>query len=241
MRVMVSNNGKNVVHYWAGKYEQAGLLGHLYSPAGFRGPFPWLPYAMDNGAYPAFSNGVPWEEDAFLLHCERAFAARIQPMWVVVPDVVGDAAATLAKWPVWAEKLRKYGWPLAFAAQDGMSPSDIPTDAEVVFLGGSTEWKRSAIPVWCAAFPRVHVGRINTEKWLWVCQEAGAESCDGTGWFRGDPKQLAGLENYLRVMGDRWSCRTAVSISQDRLTGVLMQTPQNGVPVHRPVLVASAA
>ena len=27
--------------------------------------------------------------------------------------------------------------------------------------------------------------------------DAGAESCDGTGWFRGDRKQLDGLEKYL--------------------------------------------
>jgi hypothetical protein len=30
-----------------------------------------------------------------------------------------------------------------------------------------------------------------------MAHEAGAESCDGTGWFRGDQDQLAGLERYL--------------------------------------------
>jgi len=52
-----------------------------------------------------------------------------------------------------------------------------------------------------AAFPRVHVGRINGEKGLWECHEAGAESCDGTGWFRGGNtegnKQLQMLLRYL--------------------------------------------
>ena len=27
---------------------------------------------------------------------------------------------------------------------------------------------------------------------------AGAESCDGTGWFRGCQRQLAGLKKYLK-------------------------------------------
>lgn len=30
-----------------------------------------------------------------------------------------------------------------------------------------------------------------------VAHDAGAESCDGTGWFRGDQKQLSGLRRYL--------------------------------------------
>lgn len=47
------------------------------------------------------------------------------------------------------------------------------------------------------AFPRIHVGRVNTERMLWMAHEAGAESCDGTGWFRGDKAQLAGLMRYL--------------------------------------------
>lgn len=62
---------------------------------------------------------------------------------------------------------------------------DVPSDADVIFVGGSTEWKRQAIVPWCQRFPRVHVGRINTDKWLRYCEAAGAESVDGTGWFRG--------------------------------------------------------
>jgi hypothetical protein len=121
--VMPSNNGKAVVHYWAGRY--AGLLGHLYSPEGFRGPFPWLPYALDNGAFGAFTNGTAWDADAFLALCNRAAAGPQAPRWVVVPDVVGDRAATLARWDEWAPRLRRlYGWPLALAVQDGMTADD---------------------------------------------------------------------------------------------------------------------
>jgi hypothetical protein len=78
-----------------------------------------------------------------------------------------------------------------------MTPQDVPSDADVIFVGGSTDWKRRTMSMWCEVFDRVHVGRINTERWLWECDEAGAESCDGTGWFRGRQAQLDGLLSYL--------------------------------------------
>ena len=83
------------------------------------------------------------------------------------------------------------------AVQDGMEPGDVPAEAGVVFVGGSTEWKWRTVRDWCDAFDRVHVGRVNTNGKLWECHEAGAESCDGTGWFRGDQRQLRGLIAYL--------------------------------------------
>lgn len=195
MIVMPSNNGKAIVHMWAGRYP--GLLGHLYSPEGFRGPFPWLPYALDNGKFPVWSKGKEWDADGFLRLCDRAASSGQAPRWVAVPDVVADRERTLHEWGLWAPRLRAYGWPLTFVVQDGMRVEDVPADADVVFVGGTTKWKRRTVPMWCRAFERVHVGRINTERWLWYCLHHGAESCDGTGWLRGDPVQLAGLERFL--------------------------------------------
>ena len=191
---MPSNNSKWQVHYWQGKY---GGLGHLYSLDGKRGPYPHLPYALDNGRYPAFSSGKVWDYDKYILLLDWAKLADIQPMWALVPDIVGDPEGTLEEWGKWSGLLKEYGFPLAFAAQDGHTPSDIPEDAEVVFIGGTTKWKRENIKTFCDAFPRVHVGRINTYKWVRYCHDAGAESCDGTGWFRGNKDQLAELERYL--------------------------------------------
>jgi hypothetical protein len=196
MRVMPANNSKAIVHYWAGTYP--GMLGHLYSPGGFRGPYDWLPFGLDNGAFPAWTKGEAWDEAAYRGLLERVAKAHHTPLWVLVPDVVADRDATLRSWERWAPELRGYGWPLAFAVQDGMTVGDVP-DADVIFVGGSTVWKRRTMETWCKSFKRVHVGRINTEKWLWRCVEVGAESCDGTGWFRGDPDQLAGLEAFLKA------------------------------------------
>jgi hypothetical protein len=38
---------------------------------------------------------------------------------------------------------------------------------------------------------------VNGDK-LWDCYQAGAASCDGSGWFRGDQQQLTKLENFLK-------------------------------------------
>ena len=90
-----------------------------------------------------------------------------------------------------------FGCPLAFAAQDGMTPADVPNNADVVFIGGTTSWKWRNLLSWTVAFPRVHVGRVNSRRLLEQAETAGAESCDGTGWFR-DPTRTAELEAYLK-------------------------------------------
>ena len=208
---MPANNCKGVVHYWAGCY---GGLGHLYSPGDRRTPVGWLPYALDNGAFSCWTDGRPFDEDAFRDHVRFYVRQSIRPLWLAVPDVVADRGATLENWKRWAPLLAWTGLPLAFVAQDGMTFDDVPPDADVVFIGGTTDWKRAAIAPWCKRFPRVHVGRINTERWLDYCAEAGAESCDGTGWFRGDKDQLAGLESFLRrqAQGKRRKSETTASL-----------------------------
>jgi hypothetical protein len=73
----------------------------------------------------------------------------------------------------------------------------VPSGADVIFVGGTTEWKWRNLRQWTDNFPRVHVGRVNSEKLLWAAHEAGAESCDGTGWMRGGEERLADLWRYL--------------------------------------------
>jgi len=203
MRVMPTNNTGAKVREMAAAYPH--LLGHLMGPGGWRTPF--LPYALDNGAFPAWKNGAEWSPVAFYELCDQARAHEAAtgdaPLWVVVPDVVGDKAETIKRWHAYAPDLRsRYpGWPLAFAVQDGMHEGDVPKGyeaPEVIFVGGTTEWKWRTASLWGYTFPRVHIGRVNSYSLLWRAYRAGAESCDGTGWFRGDRRQLAGLEQFLR-------------------------------------------
>lgn len=197
--VMVSNQSGMEVGYLAATYP--GRIGHLYSPGGQRGPWPFVPYALDNGAYPAFTSGQPWDVQAWRELLHWAACSGQQPLWVLVPDVVGNRQATLDNWPVYVPEVKRRGFRPALAIQDGMTFDDVPADAEMLFIGGSTEWKDSAIGPWCARFPnRVHVGRVNEWDRLARCWRAGAVSVDGTGWFHRSPRsnQRAQLVKFLR-------------------------------------------
>jgi hypothetical protein len=192
MIVMLANNSGAKVGYLAGKFE--GRVGHLYSPGSHRGPEEFLPFSLDNGAY---GHDDDWDEGKWIKLLDWAYLCGQKPLWCLVPDVVGNRIRTLRRWEKYAPVARKYGWPLAFAVQDGMTPKDVPADADVIFVGGSTEWKWKTMPMWCAMFRRVHIGRVNGYKRLWSCHDAGAESVDGTGWMRGDQLQYRGLRAYL--------------------------------------------
>lgn len=179
MMIMLGNDGSGWTHYMAGKFP--GRIGWLMGPRNWKEPRPWLPYACDNDAYTLREH---WSESAWFEMLARARLHLCKPRWVLVPDVVGDRHATLERWARYAPHAKIFGWPLAFAAQDGMTPDDVPPDATVVFVGGTTEWKWRTLPIWCASFPRVHVGRVNAIERVWRCEELGAESIDGTGWTR---------------------------------------------------------
>ena len=193
MKVMPSNNTGFECGYLFGKHPER--LAHLHSVDALREPRPGIPWALDNGVFGAFTQGREWSENPLYTFLETYAAWK--PEWVVVPDSVGNRDETLRLWDHHHAALAAFGVPLAFAAQDGMTPADVPQEASVVFVGGSTSWKWRNLNMWTEAFPRVHVGRVNTYRLLWMAHNAGAESCDGTGWFRGDAQQLAGLRQYL--------------------------------------------
>ncbi len=200
MIVMPSNATGIWTGYLARQYENApARLGHLYSPGkkGFpkRGPFPFMPYALDNGAWPAFKNRKRWNIEEWRKLLIDAHHATPPPMWALVPDVVGDREATLYRWKDFAPELTAFGWPLAFAAQDGMTFEDVPREASIVFIGGSDDWKWNNLKAWCARFP-CHVGRVTGLTRLRLTWAAGAKSCDATGHFRTD-RQRRHLMRFL--------------------------------------------
>lgn len=195
MLVMISNQSGTYAGYLAGRYP--GQVGHLYSPGGQRGPWEFIPYALDNGKFPCFTKGIPWDVAAYETLLAWSMKSGVRPRWVLVPDEVADPVKTLDLWWHWYPYLKARGVPLAFAAQDGHTPSDVPKEADVVFVGGTTDWKYAAIPMFCEAFPRVHVGRINGYRGLKICESHSVESCDGTGWFRGGKNRLNGLITFL--------------------------------------------
>lgn len=190
--VMVSNQSKLEFGYLAARYP--GSLGHLYSPGGERGPWPFMPYALDNGAFAA---GANWSVGEWRALIRWAALSGQKPLWALVPDVVGDRKATIENWARYADEVRAYKFRLAFAIQNGMTFDDVPEDDCVLFIGGDDAFKDAAIDPWCRAFPnRVHVARVNHWDRLVRSWRAGAVSVDGTGWFH--HKQCALLSKFIR-------------------------------------------
>jgi hypothetical protein len=195
--------------FWHSLARETGRLGHLYSPGAQRGPWPWFPYALDNGAFSCWDQNTntfdasAWDkvEAAWRRLLFWAQAAPIQARWAIVPDVPGDAMATLERWSKFAPIVARAHIPIAVAVQDGMDAKTVNTlspPSEVVCVGGTTEWKWATAQQWCLDFPRVHVLRCNSPTRLVEIDKWGCESSDGTGWNRGNRKQTEGLETWAR-------------------------------------------
>jgi hypothetical protein len=180
MRLLVSGTTKTVREL-SGRH--ADRLGILLAPANRNSIASvvqmGLPFAIDNGAY---SGGL--DEKRFLRLLERCQG---QPgcLFVVAPDVVADARATLAQWPWWSALIRSRGLPVAFVGQDRQEDLPLPGDMDAYFVGGSTRWKLSqASADLCREAKRrglhVHVGRVNSLRRLKTAYDFGADSVDGS-------------------------------------------------------------
>ena len=110
-------------------------------------------------------------------------------LFVVAPDVVGDARATWERSAPWLAKVRKAGYPVALVAQDGAEEHAAMWDEidawDALFIGGTDDWKLSS---WARAVAHeahlsakwVHVGRVNSWRRLSRLAAWDVDSVDGT-------------------------------------------------------------
>jgi len=183
--IMPSNNTSGLVHYLAGKYP--GKIGMLNTPLSFKKPPFYMPWALDNGCF------TDWQPDKFKHYLKRSLLFH-SPLWVAVPDVVADAEETLKRWHKWHDKI---DYPLAFVCQDGHRPSDVPKKAICCFIGGSTDWKLNNAHRFKGVRKILHIGRVTTLNRLIWAKEIGADSVDGTGFFRAQGKQYRDFINWF--------------------------------------------
>lgn len=194
---------------WHSMARETGRIGHLFSPGAQRGPFPWFPYALDNGAFSCWDMRANcFDHDKWATKEEEwrklliwAQFQDCKARWAIVPDVIGDGQATLQQWSKYAPTVQAAHIPLAVAVQDGMTRDDVRSLSprpDVIAVGGTTEWKWATVEMWARSFPRVHVLRCNSPQKLYELEAMGVESCDGTGWNRGDKTQTRGLEEWAR-------------------------------------------
>lgn len=139
-----------------------------------------IPWAADNGAYAGL------DADAYVRMLDRLEGVP-GCLFVTVPDVVGDAAATRDLWREWIGECTSRGLPPAWVAQDGAGATDIPYECAAVFIGGTTGYKLGHVAAAVVREARrrglwVHMGRVNTLRRLRYAASIGCDSVDGTKW-----------------------------------------------------------
>lgn len=152
-----------------------------------------------DGAHPrrAAALGAPWALDNFAysgldaVKFERSldkYADVPGCLFVVSPDVVGNAVATWANFEQWHDPIKALGYPLALAAQNGLEAMSLDWAAfDALFIGGDDTFKLGAFVAELVreAHTRgkwVHMGRVNSiGRWQYA-QMIGCDSVDGTGY-----------------------------------------------------------
>jgi len=185
---MPSNNTGKVVKDLFAKYPDRLAL--LLNPHCIRPQQFTFPYAIDNAAFNQF------RQDLYFKMLNRSKEYN-NPMFVVCPDVVGCADRTMALWHYYYPKLKPYNYPIAFVAQDGCNPEDIPDEADYIFIGGLDPWKMENFERFVGNGKPVHVGRVNSIGRLKSCERAGVDSVDGTGWMRARDRKFYDFIEYF--------------------------------------------
>ncbi len=143
----------------------------------------------------AIAYGARWalDNDCFKTYKPQAiyrtlarYAGLPNCLFAVVPDVPRDAEATALLFNAWLGTYQRFGYPVAFVAQDGIEHTRIPYDSfDVLFIGGSNQFKYSKVlrDVVAEAKRRgkwVHHGRVNTRERIVYSTLIGCDSYDGT-------------------------------------------------------------
>jgi hypothetical protein len=107
----------------------------------------------------------------------------------VAPDVFdangGEChSATLERWKYYGPLIERHGYTPAFVCQVGSTPDNVPDEAEVLFIGGTTDWKLGSEARAIVEKHRdtkwIHMGRVNSYKRFKYAHQIGCDSTDGT-------------------------------------------------------------
>lgn len=148
-------------------------------------------YAVDNGAFPAWRTGKPWDEGKFLRMLDRVLKFERKPDFICCPDIVAEGPRSLEFSMAWRDRL-PLEWPCYLAVQDGMTSCGVLSvldSFDGIFVGGTAVWKRNFSHIWAklalAERKKLHVGRINSLQGAFMQGKVvGADSFDGNNWNR---------------------------------------------------------
>lgn len=179
---------------------RAGLIGMIDTPAQGNALPLDVDWCADNGC---FGTGYPGD-DGYLAWLARRVDRVGRCGFATAPDVVGDAAATLARSAPMLPRIRALGYPAALVAQNGLEDLDVPWDTfDVLFIGGDTAWKLGGAAARLVREAKArgkgtHMGRVNSEVRLRYADRIGCDSADGTFLVFGPDKNLPRLLGWLR-------------------------------------------
>lgn len=183
-----------------------GQLGAILTPKQYLAPPSLGTICIDNGCGPGSDGkqgkGYPGDA-AFQVWIESLAHFTGQTRFVVAPDVVGDAGATWERSQPWLPRIRNLGFRAALVAQDGLENLPIPwEDFDVLFIGGSTEWKlgEPARDIVSEAVRRevpVHMGRVNSYRRVRYAHDIGCSTADGTFLRFGPDKNLPKVRGWM--------------------------------------------
>jgi len=133
-------------------------------------------FGVDNGG---FSGAKPVPFSRIL---KRQWEFREQCLFAAVPDKVENHKETLLMWDDYQHLAD--GYKKAFVVQDGFD--GWPSNADAIFLGGSTSFKDSyeaelIVKEALNNNMHVHIGRVNDFRRFYHFHCIGAHTCDGSG------------------------------------------------------------
>jgi len=190
-----------LVNGYSPEVEPHPNVGGLIQPRNWARARPWVEarrvWAIDND-YKRF-DATRFVRLLTLIRAEHPDPTTSGCLFVAVPDVYRDHAATLALWRKWRDQVWGFDMPLAFVVQNGAHLSNVPWRdfrtvwrgaayyTGAIFVGGDTAWKMGDE---AAAIVRVanslglwtHVGRCNSLARIRHAKEIGADSVDGGGF-----------------------------------------------------------
>jgi len=160
---------------------RAGLIGQIVTPAAGNRVVEGADWCADNSVY-----GGKYPGDTKYLTWLAGLPFQDRCRFAVAPDVVADAAATLARSRPLLAPIRALGYQVAYAAQNGATVDSLPWDEfDVLFIGGDTDWKlgaeaRTLIGEAKRRGKPVHMGRVNSRRRLQIAADSACDSADGT-------------------------------------------------------------
>lgn len=166
-------------------------MGIMVTASGWRPPRPDIPWALDNGAYSSWTQGLQFDVRRFE-RVLRKVPSDHRPDFAVVPDIVAGGIESLT-FSLSCLKWLPHGWPWYLAVQDGMnaeSVSPVSNEFGGIFVGGTMEWKLKTGESWVkfahARGMKCHIGRAGTiEKLVWA-RRIEADSVDTMSWARNE-------------------------------------------------------